>query len=231
MYIVRHLYSRTRVVPLYTTGMYKDDLRALLSPAERAVFKKLSSPKRIQDFLETLPQNFSRSSGETCRSPRRILRHKKAYCFEGALLAAAALAYHGRRPLLLDLRTIEADEDHVVALFKEGKYWGAMSKTNNPILRWRDPIYKTVRELALSYFHEYFLPKNGEKSLRSYSRPFDLSKYKPEEWVTAEKSLDWLAEELDDSPHLPIIPPKMKKHLRRASELERKIFDLEEWEE
>ena len=125
--------------------MYKNDLRALLSPAEQAVFKKLSTPNRIQDYLEALPQNFSKKSGETCRSPRRLLKDKRAYCLEGAVFAAAALAYHGRSPLLLDLQTTDDDQDHVLALFKEGGLWGAISKTNNPVLRWRDPIYKSVR--------------------------------------------------------------------------------------
>jgi hypothetical protein len=157
------------------------------------------------------------------------LADKKAYCFEGALLAATALAYHGEAPLLMDLQTIEDDEDHVVALFKRDGLWGAMSKTNNPVLRWRDPVYKTVRELAMSYFHEYFLYKDGKKTMRAYSRPFNLSKFKPEKWVTTGESLDWLAEELDASPHLPIAPPKVIKKLRRATVLERKVLDLEEW--
>ncbi len=220
--------------------MYKNDLRALLSPAEHRVFKKLVNPVRIQDYLEALPQNFSKKSGETCRSPRRILKDRRAYCLEGAIFAAAALAYHGRRPLLLDLQTIDGDQDHVVALFsvqdrtasggKEKKLWGAISKTNNPVLRWRDPVYKSVRELVMSYFHEYFLYKDGRKTLRAYSKPFDLSRYKPERWVVALGSLDWLAEELDASPHLPVVPKQFIKKLRRASTLERQILDIEEWE-
>jgi hypothetical protein len=210
--------------------MYQQQLRALLSPKESAVFKKLNTPNKVQDYLDTLPQNFSKSSGETCRSPRRILRDKKAYCLEGAIIAAAALAYHGRQPLLLDLQTTDEDEDHVLALFKENNLWGAISKTNNPVLRWRDPVYKSVRELAMSYFHEYFLYKSGKKTLRAYSKPFDLSRYKPQQWVTAEESLDWLAEEMDASPHLPTVPKKYIKKLRRASVLERKVLDLEEWE-
>lgn len=210
--------------------MYRTQIHTLLSPHERAVFKKLSTPAKIQDYLDTLPQNFSKKSAETCRSPRRILQDKKAYCFEGALLAAAAFAYHGKLPLLLDLQTIDDDEDHVVALFKEGGLWGAVSKTNNPVLRWRDPVYKSVRELAMSYFHEYFLYKNGKKTLRAYSKPFDLSKYKPQQWVVAEESLDWLAEEMDASPHSPVVPHKLIKKLRPASVLERKILDLEDWQ-
>jgi hypothetical protein len=209
--------------------MYRNEIRALLSPDERAVFKKLSSPILIQDYLEALPQNFSKSAGETCRSPRRLLRDKKAYCFEGALFAAAALAYHGRKPLLLDLQTTNDDQDHVVALFRQDGLWGALSKTNNPVLRWRDPVYKSVRELAMSYFHEYFLYKGGRKTLRAYSKPFDLLRFDPKKWVVGEESLDWLAEKLDDSLHLPVVPKKMVSKLRRATTLERKVLDLEDW--
>ena len=212
--------------------LYWDQLRALLSPAERSVFKKLDTPNRIQNYLEALPQNFSYLAGETHRSPRRILRYKeskKAYCFEGAVLAASLLAYHGHEPLLMDLQTTDDDEDHVVALFKENGLWGAISKTNHTILRWRDPVYKTVRELAMSYFHEYFLPNNGKKTLYAYSAPFNLSKYKPERWVTADKSLDWLAEALDDSKHFPIAPKKVLTKARRASALERKASKLQHW--
>lgn len=220
---------------------YRDQLRALLSPAERTLFKKLSTPYKIQDYLEALPQNFSYKAGETCRSPRRILQERRAYCFEGAVLAAAALAYHGYKPLLLDLQTTNDDEDHVVALFsvqdrsavggKERKLWGAISKTNHPMLRWRDPVYKTVRELAMSYFHEYFLPDTGKKTLLAYSRPFDLSRYAPERWVTAQASLDWLAEDMDTSRHFPIASTHSLRLTRRASKIERAACMLEEWKE
>lgn len=212
-----------------TPHTYQKKLKSLLSPAERAVFKKLNSPTRIQDYLEALPHNFSKSAGETCRSVRRILQKRRTYCFEGALLAAAALAYHGKPPLILDLQTTEADEDHVVALFKENGLWGALSKTNNPVLRYRDPVYKNVRELAMSYFHEYFLYKGGEKTMRAYSKPFDLTKYQPEVWVTGEASLDFIAEDLDASPHLPVAPASVIKKLRRATTLERKVLDLENY--
>lgn len=211
---------------------YKDQLRALLSPAERRVFQKLNTPDRIQTFVEALPHNFSYAAGETCRSVRRILHNKqskRAYCFEGAVLAAAALAYHGQSPLLLDLQTRDDDEDHVVALFKENGLWGAISKTNHPVLRWRDPVYKSVRELAMSYFHEYFLPHTGVKTLYAYSRPFNLSRYAPERWVVAEESLDWLAEEMDSSPHYPIAPGPALKKARRASALEREASALAQW--
>src|SRR3989344_4997493 len=125
---------------------YKVRIDRLLTPHERSVFKKLASPQRIQDFLDSLPINFE-LHGETYMSPRRVLTAGEAHCFEGALLAAAALAYHGRRPLLMDIQTSRTDDDHVVALFREFGYWGAISKTNHAILRYRDPVYRSVREL------------------------------------------------------------------------------------
>lgn len=208
---------------------YRDQLRALLSPSEHAVFKKLKTPELIQDYLEALPQNFSFSRAETFRSPRRVLQKKSSYCFEGAVFGAASLAYHGREAWLLDLQTSNDDWDHVVALFKEKNLWGAVSKTNNPILRYRDPVYRTVRELAMSYFHEYFL-ENGKKSMLAYSRPFDLARFKPEEWVVTEEPLDWLAEKLDDSPHYPVAPKSVLKNARKATTLERKLLSMREWE-
>ncbi len=136
--------------------------------------RKLRTPAQIQDFLNRLPFNFEKH-GQTHNSVAVALKKKKAHCFEGALIAATALQMQGWRPLLLDLKTVQPDFDHVVALFKEGKYWGAISKTNHNVLRYRDPIYLSVRELAMSYFNEYFLA-NGKKTLRKYSKPFDLSR-------------------------------------------------------
>ena len=147
-------------------------LKALLSPLERDLLQKLSTPQKIQDYLDTLPINFE-LQGETYMSPRRVIKEKTAHCFEGALLAAAALAYHGQPPLLMDFQTVPDDEDHVVALFKQHDHWGAISKTNHGILRYRDAVYTSPRELAMSYFHEY-LEWNGKKSLRYYSKSYDL---------------------------------------------------------
>lgn len=206
---------------------YRDKLKAVLSPAERRIFTGLNSPRKIQDYLDTLSINFE-TKGETYMSPRRVMREKTAHCFEGALLAAAAFAYHGSKPLLLDLQTIDRDEDHVVALFTEDGLWGAISKTNHPILRYRDPVYKTVRELAMSYFHEYIMD-DGTKSLRTLSKPFDLSKYSPERWITEEKDLDWLVEALDNSKHFAIAQPKSIRKLRKASKLEVKAVNHTEW--
>lgn len=202
-------------------------LHALLSKKESGLFTKLNSPAKIQDFLNSLPFNHERH-GETYMSPRRMIAAGTAHCFEGALFAAAALMYHGQKPLLLDLRTTSDDQDHVVALFREGAYWGAISKTNHAVLRFRDPVYVSVRELALSYFHEYFLG-NGKKTMRAYSEPFDLSKLPLESWLIAEEDLIDLVNMLDDSPHTEIVSKDTVKRLRRADDIEIKTFDSVEW--
>lgn len=218
---------------------FKSRLEPLLLPTELALLKKLSTPHKVQDFLDHFPVNFSQI-GEPVKSPRWVLQHKKAHCIEAAIVAAAAVAFHGRPALLMDLQASDDDEDHVVALFKENGLWGAISKSNHPQLRWRDAIYKTERELALSYFNEYFLfdtthynkkvskNKLGIKTLRKYSTLFDLSKIDPAKWWAA-KDLDWLAEKLDASPHYPLVSKSAIKNLRKASALEIKAAKLEEW--
>lgn len=199
-------------------------MRLPFSPEEERIIRKLSTPRKIQDFLETLPANFE-ESGETCMSPRRVLEVRKAHCMEGAMFAAAVLWYHGQEPLLLDLKTVPGDYDHVVALFKQHGYWGAISKTNHAVLRYREPIHKTIRELALSYFHEYFLD-NGKKTLRSYSRrPFNLRQFKLE-WLTASEDLWYIPQALDAAPHDAILNAQMIRLLRKADPIEREAGKL-----
>ena len=124
------------------------NLNLKLTKHELAIFKKLNTPRKIQDFLERMPINFDKGA-DTLMSPRRLLRVGKAHCIEGALFAAAALWFHGHKPLLLDLQATDDDYDHVVALFRHNGYWGAISKTNHAVLRYREPVYRGIRELAL----------------------------------------------------------------------------------
>lgn len=162
--------------------------------------------------------NFEKD-GETCNSPLYVLKNKSAHCFEGALVAAATLWYHGRPPLLLDLETGLNDESHVIAPFKENGLWGAISTTNHAVLRYREPIHKTIRELVLSYFHEYFLD-TGIKTLKSFStKPLDLTLF-DDEWPIAEYPVWGIHDTLVDAPHSPIAPEKALKNLRRADLIE-----------
>jgi hypothetical protein len=210
-----------------TSPAYRKRLRALLEPAEARVFARLDTPQKLQVFIEKLPPNFE-LKGETAMSPRRVLRARTCHCAEAAVLAAAVLAYHGKSAWLMDLRALPSDQDHVVTLFKARGLWGAISKTNHAVLRWRDPIYRSPRELAMSYAHEYNL-NGGKKSMLSYSRPFSLVRYAPQHWVTAPEDLDWLLYALDCSPHLSLAPQRALKLRRPSTRVELKSQDVTEW--
>jgi hypothetical protein len=212
-----------------------------LSVSSFRKLKKLSSPKKIQDFLDTIPLNWE-NEGETYMSVERTLEMGKAHCLEAALVAAVALWIHGAVPLIMDLKSSSGD-DHIVALFKQGGRWGAISKTNHATLRFRDPVYKTIRELALSYFHEYIHVKTGQKILVSYSKPIDMRKIKAPgkagksptastaDWISGKDELHWLAEAIDMSPHEQIYPKGNKRRLREADHMEMKAGNIIEWNE
>ncbi len=168
--------------------------------------------------------------GDTHMSPRRVLREKKAHCIEGALLAAATLWLHGEPPIIMNLsaRLGKGDDDHVIALYKRGGRWGAISKTNHATIRFRDPIYRTPRELALSYFHEWFVNETGEKVLECYSKPLDLRKFGTD-WLTSEKDLWNIADALSVLPHYNLVPKGNWRYVRRADSMELKAGKLIEW--
>ncbi len=195
--------------------------------AEDRLLRSLSTPSKIQDFLDCLAINHEKKS-ESCMSPRRVLKVRKAHCLEGALFAATALWLHGERPLLLELSVAPGDQDHALALYQRNGYWGAISKTNHATLRFRDPVYRTIRELALSYFHEYFVNDTGVKTLRGYSRPFSLRRFGTT-WMTSEKDLWHIAYALHDASHVSLLPPENKQYLRRADRIERKAGRLVDW--
>ncbi len=200
---------------------------AQLTSEELTLFKKLDTPRKIQDFLDTLPINHE-PHGDTCKSPRFVLQARNCHCIEGAMLAAAILYYHGHEPLLLDLKATARDFDHVVTLFTDGKQWGAISKTNYPILRYREPIYASVRELAMSYFHEYFLD-DGTKTMRSFSKPFNLKRFDKKNWITDPEDLWHIGAALDDSPHTDILSRPQIQKLRPATAIEIQATALREW--
>jgi hypothetical protein len=195
-------------------------------PDEFSMLKKLRTPAAIQDFVNGFEMNFT-GRRHTYASPLVVLQTGKAHCMEGAMLAAAALWHLGYPPLLLDLKTTTHDEDHVVALFKEGGRWGAISKTNHAVLRYRDPVYRDPRELAMSYFNEYFLD-NGVKTMRSYSAPFDMQKY-GSEWLTSRDDLADIAADLDFSKHFQILKKGAARKLRRADQSEIEAGKIVEW--
>lgn len=195
-----------------------------LSGKEIRILRFLNTPAKIQDFLDGIPMNFN----ETCYSPRMVLKEKKAHCMEGAMFAALALRFAGYRPLVMDLKSVPHDDDHVVAVFRERGHWGAISKTNHGVLRYREPIYRSIRELAMSYFHEYFL-NDGSKTLRSYSRPVDLSRFDARGWMTDEEDIEYVPEYVDGVQHFEILSPVQIRRLRKAHPVERRMGRIREW--
>ena len=169
-----------------------------LTSQETRLLKSLSSPWKIQDFLNSIPYN-TEPDGDTCRSPRRVMRDRTAHCFEAAVFAAAALRVNGWPPLIMDLEAVR-DTDHVIAVFRMDGCWGAIAQSNYSGLRFREPIYRNLRELAVSFFEDYYNPK-GEKTLRRYSRPVNLSRFDSANWMTAEEDVWMIAEYLVEIPH------------------------------
>ena len=211
---------------------------------EKDLLKKLNTPAKVQDFLNGLKFNFEEhdefpqgqssrklsrklKKKETLKSPLFTLRVRKAHCLEGALLGAYILSLHKFTPYLLHLKTTKNDFDHVVAPFKIDGLWGALSKTNHAVLRYREPVYKNIRELIMSYFHEYFLD-DGKKTLRQYSKLLNLNVFE-KNWPTLEGGLWGIDEELDKIKHYYIAPKKAFKNLRKADKIEIKAGKIKEY--
>jgi len=183
--------------------------QSLLWTSEESTFlASLNTPARVQDFLDSIPY----TTDHQTRSPRRVLRDRCAHCTEGAIFAAAALRFHGHPPLLVDLRA-ENDDDHVIAVYRWRGWWGAVAKSNFVGLRYREPIFRNLRELALSYFEEYFNTL-GEKTLRAYSRPLNLTVFDGVHWMTTEQDLEFVGARLDRLRHYPLLDDEAVRNLR-----------------
>ena len=188
-------------------GLSPENFRALLA---------LKTPARIQKFIDALPYQYA----NTALSPQSALRERKGHCLEGALLAAAALRLNGHPPLLMDLEAVH-DDDHVLAIYREGGLWGSIAKSNFAGLRFRAPVYRTLRELALSYFEHYYNLR-GERTLRSYSVPVDLTRLDSQHWMTSEEDVWCVPEYLIAARHYPLFPDKVACALPR---LDRRSFE------
>jgi len=198
-----------------------------LTAGEGRILSALKTPQRIQEFVVGLHANFERD-GDTLRSVRGVLHHREAHCLEAAFVAACALWLQGEPPLLMDLTAAKGDADHVVTLFRRNGCWGAISKSNHAWLRWRDPVYRDLRELAMSYFHEYF--NNGRKTLRTYSASFDLRRFAPETWITDEENCWDVGAALDDARHYRLIKPAQMRWLMPPDATVLRADDLVQYE-
>jgi len=186
------------------------------APAERAVFRGLRTPEKIQHFLDHEIAYNKERHGPTCWSPRRVLRERSAHCMEGALFGAAALREIGHPPLLLDLEAVH-DDDHVLAIFRQDGCWGAIAKSNYSGLRYREPVYRGLRELAMSYFEHYFNLRR-EKTLRNYSRPVNLRRFDSIDWMTSDEDVWAIPEYLTTIPHTPLVAPPALRRLARVDD-------------
>ncbi|HXR97137.1 MAG TPA: hypothetical protein VN709_04770 [Terriglobales bacterium] len=184
------------------------------SADETRILSRLRRPERIQEFLDNSIAYNLEPDGDTLRSPRRVLRDQVAHCLEGALLAAAALRVAGHEPRLLDLESVR-DDDHVLALFQHHGHWGAIGKSNYAGLRFREPVYRTLRELVLSYFEHYF-NEDREKTLRNYSRPVNLARFDRINWMTSEQDLWPINDYLVALPHTPLFRNRSPRGLARV---------------
>ena len=207
--------ARKRTANRQDTGLSANDFSAL---------KSLDTPQKIQTFLNAIPINHE-LEGETILSVREVLRQRRAHCIEGAFLAACALWIHGDPPLLVHLDCDLSDYPHVIAVFRRKGCWGAISKTNGSPLRYRDPVYRTLRELAMSYFHEYFNRKY-QKTLRSYSGTFDLRQVDPALWVTSEDACEAIHDRLVKARHYALISTAQERLLAQRDMFERKASKL-----
>jgi len=201
-----------------------DSRRAALTPAERAILAPLDTPLRIQAFVDALPINHE-LDGETLLSVRDVLRLRRAHCIEGAFVAACALWMHGAPPLVWHLDCDPRDWPHVVALFRRGRFWGAISKSNHAALRYRDPVYRTLRELAMSYFHEY-CDDTGAKTLRSFSIAFDLRRLDPATWVTSATPCRIAHDALANARHTALLTPGQARALAPRTTFERRAAEV-----
>lgn len=190
-----------------------------LTRAELALLRRLSTPDRIQQYLDGLMYNLEKD-GETLRSPRRVMRDRTAHCAEAAFFAAAAFRVNGRPPLVVDLEAVR-DDDHVLTVFRDRSLWGAVALSKFAGLRFRAPVYWTLRELVMSYFNDYY-NWDGERSLRAYSRPVSLSRFDGIGWMTSEDDLWPVTDHLARIPHVPLIP---RAAARRLAILDRRSYD------
>jgi hypothetical protein len=188
-----------------------------LTAREAAFLRRLTPEWRIQQFLDDVAYDLV---GSSCRSPRRVLRERTVQCLDGALFAAAALRLQGHRPLIMDLEA-ERDDDHVVAVFQRHGHWGAIARSNYSGLRFREPVFRTLRELALSYFETYFNLRR-EKTLRRYSVPVDLSRFDGCQWMTSAGDLWEIGTHLVHVRHFSLLTPAMERDL---GPVDRRLFE------
>jgi hypothetical protein len=187
-----------------------------LSRSALRTLRGLKNPAQIQKFIDAIPYQYA----DTAWSPEKVLRERRGHCLEGALVAAAALRVNGYPPLLVDLEAVR-DDDHVLAVYRQNGLWGSIAKSNFAGLRFRAPVYRTLRELALTYFDQYYNLR-GERTLRAYSRPINLTRLDKQNWMTSEDDVWCVPELLIEAKHYSLFPHKVAATLPR---MDRRAFE------
>lgn len=197
-----------------------------LEPSIAAKLGRLRTPERIQDFINRIRWNIA-PDGESARSVVGVLAANRANCVEAAFVATCGLWLAGEPPLLMDLGAARGDVDHVVALFRRGGHWGAISKSNSPFLRYRDPVYRSLRELAISYFPQYI--QRRRKTLRTFSVAVDMRRFDPALWITRSGFCHEVVDSLTAARHFELLPPAAAATLRPVDRIESRGNDLKEF--
>jgi hypothetical protein len=190
-----------------------DLFKRLLTRQEGRIFSGLKSPARIQSFLDGIAY----STDDFYRCPLRVLRERRAHCFDGALFAAAALRSIGFPPLIIDMLPNDRDDEHLLAVYRIADHWGAIGKSNFVGLRLREPVYRNLRELVMSYFEQFYNVER-EKTLRGYTRPLNLATFDSMKWLTSDKDLEAIATRLDEIQRTPLLAESMVRRLTRLDE-------------
>jgi hypothetical protein len=188
------------------------DPLSVFTSVELRKLRSFKDPYGIQRFLDDTPYHLA----DTAWSPRRVMREQTSHCLEAAIFAAAALRVLGFPPLIIDFEA-QNDTDHVLAVFRSGEHWGAIAKSNYTGCRYREPVYRSLRELAMSYFNIYFNMR-GERTLRNFSRPVNLARFDHLEWMTSEEPIWFIPNYLCDIHHYELLRPGMVKRLHRVDQ-------------
>ena len=190
-----------------------ESFERMLADVERGIISGLTNPARVQTFLDDIAY----STDDFYRCPLRVLRERTAHCFDGAVFAAAALRRIGYPPLILDLLSNGRDDEHLLALFKIDGHWGAVAKSNFVGLRFREPVYRSLRELAMSYFEQYYNIER-EKTLRGYTGPLNLNRFDRFDWMTKDEPLELIARRTDEIRRIDLLPPALAERLSPVDE-------------
>jgi hypothetical protein len=192
-----------------------DSIEHHLTPEQRQLLENLDTPIRIQTFLDTC----SYVAEYDNRCPARVLAERRAHCLDGGLFAAMALRRLGFPPVVVDIFPDPGmDDDHVLAIFKRNGRYGAVAKSNFVGLRYREPVYHTLRMLIMSYF-EQFYNVNGVKTLRTYAAPLNLNRFDRLRWEWQDSGADEIEKALLARSRTALITPEMADGLSPVDEL------------